>query len=268
MKKSILIICTVLAILSLISFGFINLRDTVANQVEISSSKIVALDEQVVLDFNNEVFSDFFYAIGTRFGGIKKGDLDNARSIIDFLPYEATQSIVSYKSVSVIILDDNKQTDIRETGNSDVLTTAQTKLLRSANYSTNILIRADCQEQNKVTGKLEDSYFTPHLTIVPETQAVYIRGKDALIEYLKENSKEETSFVIKGKLQSGKLYFTVNKEGTISNAKIAATSGYPSIDKKMIELITNAPGVWEPAKNSEGEKVEQVLVFSFGIMGC
>ena len=115
---------------------------------------------------------------------------------------------------------------------------------------------------------MENNYFSPHLTIVPEMQAVYVSGKNSLIEYLKENSKEETSFVLKDKLKAGKLYFTVTKEGKISNAKVRATSGYPSIDEKMIELITNSPGKWEPAKNSEGKKVDQVLVFSFGIIGC
>jgi hypothetical protein len=36
----------------------------------------------------------------------------------------------------------------------------------------------------------------------------------------------------------------------------------------MIELISNSPGKWKPAENSVGEKVNQKLVFSFGMMGC
>jgi hypothetical protein len=36
----------------------------------------------------------------------------------------------------------------------------------------------------------------------------------------------------------------------------------------MTELITNFPGTWEPAENSKGEKVDQELVVSFGLMGC
>ena len=39
-------------------------------------------------------------------------------------------------------------------------------------------------------------------------------------------------------------------------------------DKKMIELITNLPGKWAPAENQKGEKVDQELVISFGLMGC
>ena len=39
-------------------------------------------------------------------------------------------------------------------------------------------------------------------------------------------------------------------------------------DNKMIELITKTPGLWIPAENSRGEKVDQELVLSFGMVGC
>ena len=268
MKKRSIIFYTALTLLSILVFGFINLSDSETNQEKASSIKIVAEEKQVIEGPKDKAPSDFFYDIGTRFRGIKKVELDNAKSIIDFLPNETSQEIANFKSVSVIILDDYRQTEMRETGNSDVLTVAQSKLLRSADYSTNILIRADFQERNKNTGKLHNNYFTPYLTIVPETQAEYVNGKKSLINYLKENSKEEINIVIKDQLKAGKLYFTVTKEGTILNADIRATSGYPTIDKKMIELITNMPGKWKPAKNSEDKNVEQILVFSFGIIGC
>ncbi len=60
------------------------------------------------------------------------------------------------------------------TGESEVFNAAQVKLLQSASYSTNILIRAEYQEKNKETGELEDSYTTPHITIVPEKEVVYV----------------------------------------------------------------------------------------------
>ena len=50
--------------------------------------------------------------------------------------------------------------------------------------------------------------------------------------------------------------------------ELEESSGYPAIDKTMIELLTNAPGKWKPAKNAKGEKVDQQLVFSFGEVGC
>ena len=36
----------------------------------------------------------------------------------------------------------------------------------------------------------------------------------------------------------------------------------------MIELIYKIPGTWQPAENAKGEKIDQELVLSFGLMGC
>ena len=108
----------------------------------------------------------------------------------------------------------------------------------------------------------------PYLVIVPEKQAEYEGGKDGLMEYLKENSKEARASIQMDKLQPFKLIFTVTKKGTIENVKLDGTSGYLAIDNTMIELITKAPGKWKPAENSKGEKEDQELVVSFGLTGC
>jgi len=264
MKKRILIFCGILLTMSLTAFTIINWN----GQVESSSDKSIVSNIQGELDYNLKVSTDFFYSIDTRFGAIKKSDIDKAKSISAFLSEDQVQKIVSYKSVKITILEDSKHTDISETGHSSDLTAAQIKLLQSTNYSTNILIRADYLESNKINSTLNDSYATPHLTIVPEKQAIYISGKDVLIDYFKENSIEETSIAQNDKLQPAKLYFTITKKGLISNVKLVISSGYPSIDNRMMELIINAPGKWEPAKNSKGENVDQELVFFYGLLGC
>jgi hypothetical protein len=252
----------------MVIFSLVNWRQSATEAVK-TSNELLAFDTQIQYGVKEKVYPDFFYDVDSRFMmTITKEALNKARSIRDFIPKDMTEPVVSYKSVSVVIFENNRQTAIHETGNSEVLTAAQIKLLRSFDYSTNFLIRADFFEKNTENGELKDNYFSPHMTIVPETQAVYIKGKSALIEYLKENSKVKTTIVEKKKLQPGKVFFTVTKKGTISNVGLLSTSGYPSIDDTMIELITKAPGKWEPAENSKGEKVDQELVFSFGLAGC
>ena len=271
MKKNILILSIVLVTLSLMAYGVISSKDSVTGQeVALSSEPVaVAVDKQVLEDFSVKKYPNFTYNVDSRFmSTITKEDLHKAKSILDFLPKEQTDKVFHYKSVSVIILEDNKQTDKREEGSNDILTPAQIKLIRSTDYSTNLLIRADFQEMNENVGALVNNYFTPHITVVPENEAIYIDGNDALINYLRENSKEKTTIVNERKLKAGKIYFTVTKDGTISNVNLTSTSGYPSIDLYMIELVKSIPGAWEAATNSEGEKVEQELVFSFGTIGC
>ncbi len=88
------------------------------------------------------------------------------------------------------------------------------------------------------------------------------------MQYLRENNLAARANVQDDKLQPAKLFFTVTKSGTLENVRLDRTSNYPEVDKQMIELITTVPGIWEPALNDEGKKVDQELVVSFGLMGC
>ncbi len=268
MKKSNLFFCTLLTAMSITNFSCINWSH-VAEQEETLSSTSVPILNDLLNTIKEQADSDFFYDVDSRYmSTMTKEEMGHVRSLDDIFPEEQIESIVSYQSVSVTILGDNYETISIESGESEVFNDAQIKLLHTAPYSTNILIRADYVEKNRQTGKLEENYSTPHITIIPEKEAIYESGKEALINYLKKNSKEQTIIVQKYRLQPGKVHFTICRDGTISDVKLVATSGYPSIDKTMTDLITKTPGKWEPAVNAKGEKVDQELVFSFGIVGC
>jgi len=268
MKKNILIFSAVIITLMLVAFSVIHLSNSEDNELEILESESVAMSTSTTDKMTNRIFTDFIYDIGPRFNPIKKTDLDTLRSFNGIIGQEHAQRITAYKSVSVIMIVNDEQSNIRVTGNSDEFTDAQLELLQSSNYSTNLMVWADYTEKNPETGKLEDSHWTPYLTIVPEKQAEYLLGKDALMQYLKENSEGARTNVIAEKLKPAKLYFTVTKNGTIEHVRLDRSSNYPDVDKRMIELITNLSGKWESAKNQEGEKVDQELVISFGLMGC
>jgi hypothetical protein len=245
------------------SVGFVNRNSKDTNLCKKPNEMAVALESV------EEDEPDFVYNVDSRYLiTMTKEELDKVRSMSDFLSLEEQQSIVSFKSVKVSFLDHDYKSIISEAGQGDAFNAAQIKLLQSAPYSTNILLRAEYQQKNWVTGVLEESYTTPHITVVPEKEAKYVEGEEALISYLKDNSKEKTADVIQANLQPGKVSFTVTSKGEISNVELLSTSGYSEIDKTMIQLINNTPGKWEPAENSHGEKVDQELVFSFGTIGC
>ncbi len=268
MKKKFLIFGTALVALGLMAFGYISLNNGAAVQLEPNTKSDIADNTKTKEKIEKRIFSDFVYDVGPRFSPIKKEELNKVKSVSDFLDKEQLQRIESFKSVSIIIIKGDKESDNRKTGNGDLLTTSQIELLQSSGYSTNFKIRAEYKQKNKNTGLIEDSYSTPHLTIVPEKQAEYAYGKKALIEYLKDNINEHTANVDPEKLQPAKLYFTVTKTGAIKNVNLDQTSNFPEIDKKMEELISNLEGIWNPAENFDGEKVDQELVISFGLMGC
>ena len=264
MNKKTIFFSIALIILSLLAYGLIGRNDSEKEQLETAMNTSVVSAKKIEKKIDDTPNLDFVYDIGPRFNTIKRDDLVNAKSFSDFIGKEHSDRIESYQSLSVILLEDSNQTDVKKTTNSGVFSADQIKFLRSLDYSTNIMIWADYTEKVKGTGELIESYWTPYLTIVPNKQAVYENGKDALLNYL----KEETTIVQKDKLKSAKLYFTITKNGTISNVKIVRTSGHQSIDNMMIELMHKIPGKWQAAENSKGEKVDQELVISFGSKGC
>lgn len=263
MKKSILIICSVI-IFSVSAFAYMSWEDRRPVQ-EISCSKTVIFDSNYS-DLFTPIKLDLVYKVEPRFmTRVTKERLNNATTIIDILPKEATKRMETYQNVVVSILQDNGE--VKEIGVNETLNEAQLELLQSADYSTNFYINADCQQRTEV-GKLQRYALVYYMTIIPEQEAIFAGGNKALVDYLKENSKAETAIITEEKLRPGKVHFIVTKEGKITNVKLESTSGFSSVDEKLIELITDMPQNWQPATDSKGEKVDQELVFFFGLEGC
>lgn len=253
MKKTILISLAILATLSLVAFTLIN-----ENVADISKTASIKASEENKKEKENNRFSDFIYDIGTRFRPIKKSDVIHATSIKNFVDEHEMGEIESVKSVEFIILEKDERTDKRASGNSASLNKTQVNFLNAFDYSTSFLMKIN----------YKDKISTPHYTIVPEVQAEYIYGKDALVKYFISNTKEATAKIPEDKLKPAKLYFTVTKKGTIDGVHLDRSSGYPEIDNLVTRLISETPGGWIPATNSEGKTVDQELVVSFGLIGC
>lgn len=259
---------SVLSILCLTACDYTKSQDLATNTVPMAETEEVATTLPVKAKSN--VFTDFIYDVGPRFGAIKKKDVDTLRSFNDLIADEFANRIVYYKSVSIIVLDGEEQTDEKITvrGNDGNFTAEQLQILQSVDYSTNMLIMAEYREKSFDTGELEDSEWTPYMTVVPEKQARYTFGKDVLKEFLKIKSEASRADVDPEKLRPAKLFFTVTKTGGIENVTLDRHSGYPAVDETMIKLIKETANAWEPAENAKGEKVAQELVVSFGLMGC
>ncbi|MBV1924872.1 MAG: hypothetical protein KUG68_12680, partial [Flavobacteriaceae bacterium] len=227
MKKNFLIFGVALIVLSFTAYGFMNSNEVIEEPLDAS-----VVEEKMYPETKKEfeVFEDFIYEIGPRFGGITKEELQKATSIKDFIPEEQINWINRLKLVSVIIFKDEKRSDIRANGNTIDLNQEQLELIQSFDVSTSFVINAEYLQINHETGQLEGSQSTPHLTVVPVKQATYLFGMDALAYFLKENTEEVRVGVDPKKLKPAKLSFTVTKDGTIKNAQLDRSSNYPKVD--------------------------------------
>ena len=205
----------------------------------------------------------FVYDVDSRFiANISKEDIRNAKTIIDLVPEDAGWDNFEFKEVTIKVLPDENNKYAK--GNSKELNLEQINLLKTIDYSTNFVVDTYIKSEHPSAHNHHPYY----ITVTPEKEASYLGGKEALINYLTVNCASTISKTERGNLKSGKAHFTISKEGTISNVNLESTSGYRSVDLKMMELIITLPGVWIPATNENGEKVEQELVFSFGTLGC
>ena len=269
MGKSMIIMTTALAVLISTTTGCKGQLGTEPLDGTQATSVAAVPFDLGMSTYLNEAPTPIAYDVDSRFMlTVTKETLHAAKTIYDIVPGDPKQEIVSYSSVSIRVFENEKQTDMVEIGISPELSPAQLKLLRTLDYSSSFLIRAEFTEKNVATGKTKWNYSSPHVTIVPEKQAVNSGGKDALIGHVKNGTSGFAYMVDAKTLQPGKIEFTVTKAGAVSDVRLSLSSGYPALDQRVIELIRTIPGSWEPATNAVGEKVEQEFVFSFGKVGC
>lgn len=217
--------------------------------------------------FMDQSNREIFFDVGSRFlATVKKSDLHKATSILDFVPKEETENLETYSNVKVAIL--NKEGEITEIGTEANLNEAQLKLLRSTDYSTDFYVNADA---NKSTYELweQGTYdLVYYFTVVPEQEATYEDGKEALIDFVRQNTEKLKSSIVASQIKPGKVRFTISKTGSVKGVSLDSSCGFESLDKAVIQLLGSTPGKWSPATNQSGENVEQELVFSYGTMGC
>jgi TonB family protein len=199
---------------------------------------------------------------------VTKEQLRAAKTIHDIVPGHLEQEGVSYYAVSIRTVEREGGTEIAVSGTDRVLDAEQLKFLWSLDYSDSFVIHARSRANNGAAETTGGNYFTPHVTIVPEQEAANSVGREALIAHV-QNGTSAFAYMVDAKtLRPGKVYFTVDKAGTVSDVRLSESSGYPLLDTRVMELMNTLPGTWKPATNAAGEAVEQEFVFSFGTVGC
>jgi hypothetical protein len=263
MKNRIFIFCTVLGAMGFMAFRFVKTKEQVQAeeiQMEKDEAKKVAKEKTWVDE------KDFFYGYGTPFNPVKKSMVLKAESILDFLDDQEKRRVETYKTVNIIIIENDERTSRQAISKGPDFSPEQLELLHSLDFSSNFLVKADVVYNN--LEMMKEGEITPHMTIVPEKQATYFLGEEALLDYFRMQNAENVQNIDTKKAKPAKICFTVSKEGQVKDVRLDRTSGFPQMDAKMVELLKNLPGSWEAAENENGEKIEEEKVLSFGIAGC
>lgn len=267
MKKQVLILSTVIIAFALTAFTVFknDIKDDKPTQITTNETEDVVygpMENEPIT--KNEVFEDFIYEIGTRFMPIKKSIVLNAKTLKDVYDIETLNSMKTLEAVRLLKVVNDRQHDLNLAGTTANFTKEQLNYLQTLDYGDNIIFRTEFID--KYSGGY--NYSTPHHTIAPDVQAQYSEGFKALKTYFKDQTETIRKDVDPKQLRAGKLYFTVKKTGKIENIHLDHSSNYPKVDKQLIKLMKDLPGTWTPAKDENGNAVDQELVVSFGVMGC
>jgi len=271
MKTSILLISAFFLFLASTSIGGGNYSsDIKLNCAKKDDLKTLAPFQGLLkVDSEERGVAHIFKGLAPRFNPIKKSDLAKALTASSFLPKEHLERISSFNSVGLRLIPDEKSYEKGIYTNGEMLSSEQLKQLNNLPYSTNFVIDIHTGRYDPKNGiTLGEDHYTPHFTLVPETQAEYKEGLGALYQFLRLNSQEQIDQIDGEKLGPGRIYVTVGKDGKLTNVELKHPSQQPALDERVLELMRTLPGEWQSARDMNGKSVEQTLVLFYGIMGC
>ena len=180
--------------------------------------------------------------------------LKAANTINDIIAAYPTSWISDYISVDITTINNGEKRTV--TSDNEVLTKEQKELLSQTNESSDVLFLAHYKAENSVTGEIQHREMNFSMTVIPETKAEFTGGYDKMIAYLESNSAKKIEQLGFSKLDVVSVSFTVNKMGKTEHIIITKPSGYDKVDSLLIKLIKDMPQ-WSPAKNKEGNAVDQ-----------
>ncbi|MCP9769788.1 hypothetical protein EGI22_17930 [Lacihabitans sp. LS3-19] len=266
MKKNIIIFSTLIAFISISAFTYKKWNSTQNFDLNPQNPQnSVFFDKYLFKTLDNAIY----YNVESRFKlTVSKDKLSNPTTFLDTFSKIANESSENISSTSIAKLKEDMLPFKSEDAENNSLNESQIKLLKSLDYQDNVLLKILIKKENPNTGKNVTRLLTHYLTIVPEKVAEYSLGKEAFIDFIRKNTVSETQNIKKDKIGSGRISFVVKEDGEIANLKIDNESKLKTLDDKLLKLLNNSPGKWNPARNALGEPVAQELIFFFGNQGC
>lgn len=250
---------------------FLGLTAFVFSNKKTVSTASCQTHEPIAVDFLNEIKSNsqpFYYGVDSRFiHQVTKKQLHEANSIEDIYPENTVHDSQEFNEIKLTVMPD-PEVEITEKVDSKLLSTAQKELLLTCNYSTNLYLTSYYSTFDMATANTINNHIVYYMTVIPEVEAEYEGGEQAMVRYLRDKMEDQTSFIDMSKVKPGRIKFTVDKKGIIRNVNLDSTVGFSEMDEAFMRHIAMMPGKWAPAKNAKGENIDQELIFFYGSFGC
>ncbi len=172
---------------------------------------------------------------------------------------------VKYESVEIVAISNGKSQSLTSKGS--MFTKEQKLLLISADPGSEIAFNIHFKhlplngEPAKDAGK-EQTIDLP-VRAIPAYQAEYPGGPEKLAEFLTARMTEKLANPWQPvKFPEAMILFTINEQGHATDIRLEKSTGNDTTDKLLIESMGKMQK-WQPAQNSKGENIRQVMKWKF-----
>lgn len=196
---------------------------------------------------------------------ILKSELIGIQFIGDFISGYPRNWIKNYLSVEVLAQCDGQLKSAISP--DDQLSAAQKDLLKSVDIGSDIIVNVSYKEKNTITGVVQNEEINLSMIVVPDVEAQYKGGQEAMKQYFIESGIDKISQSLTEQSKLALLRFKINEDGEVSNAEVFISSGDPFKDELLLSVLQKMPK-WKPAMDANGRLVKQTFEFMAGVDGC
>ena len=195
---------------------------------------------------------------------VNKTALAGAKTLADFCPGYPTHWVSDYISAQITIISRGKEAAYQ--ARNDTLTPEQKQALAQADLGSQIKIEVKHRYQNPVTRAMSEQKMMFENTVVPEKEAAFPGGKEALANWLKTNKIEAILSHTLPETDPLQVAFFVTETGEIAGLNVVGVANQ-KLGYQLMDLLRTMPR-WQPAENSKREKVKQAFLLVVGQGGC
>ena len=196
---------------------------------------------------------------------IVEADLQQAHTIKDINPGYPSSWVDGYESVVVTVTDDEQTATAM--GQGETFTAEQQALLKDAIAGDQISIEV----------KYRPAHFSKHeasktiamnYSIVPEKEAEYPGGRDALMTFLEERTIGKLNPEIAKAIEIASVTFTISGDGIVEEVTLDKPTYHASVNELLLNAFKDMPK-WAPATRADGSQLSQKFQLTLGTMiGC
>ena len=212
----------------------------------------------ISIDAQDEKSTDISYQVlkANPTLSISPDELVEANSLQDLNSFYKPEWVKSYIKVEISVTFDGKSQ--RALSLDDTLSTEQIEIMRCADAGSDISVIVDYIPENNLShNEAQQVDFT--FSVEPETDAYYLGGQTALLQYIKMHAIDHIPDNTFEGYDLAAVQFTVTEEGHIENTHLFESSKNEAIDALLIDVICKMPQ-WQPAVYSDGSPAAQEYV--------